>query len=259
MNDSSLTGLQAVSAHATIPAIPVALGQARWGGQTEFLDTLQVSVIGDEPPRFSVRAQAAGRAEESAYLAGVEEIGLQLSAASSPSRFNVQTWERILTMVEYPEHAIVPLLRTMRQGASIDPSPEELLGPCSVSRNHGSLYAHVPFVATKLGKQLHAATLMRWPVGSTPHVIAPLGVVAKFKKFADSTAHEKWLAVHRGELQRLSAIDLEACLRGQWAGTLTVDAPLPTPPCPVGSFSERLIHDARQGINDRGEPPPWSS
>jgi hypothetical protein len=256
MNNSSLAGLQAVIAHATIPAAPVALGQARWGGQTEFLDTLQVSVIGDEPPRFSVRAQAAGRAEESAYLAGVEEIGLQLSAASSPSRFNVQTWERILTMVEYPEHALVPLLQAMRQGASIDPSPEELLGPCSISRNHGSLYAHVPFVATKLGKQLRAATLMRWPDGSTPHVVAPLGVVTKFKKFADSMAHEKWLGVHCNKLQRLSATDLEACLQGHWTGVLSVNAPLPTPPQPVGSFSERLIHDARQGINDRGEPPP---
>jgi hypothetical protein len=256
MNDSSLAGLQAVSAHTTISAAPVALGQARWGGQTEVLDKLRVSAIGAEPPRFSMRARAAGLMEEAAYLMRVEEIGLQLSAASSPSRFNVETWERILTMVNYPEHALVLLLRAMRHGASIDPNPEELLGPRSVLGNHGSLYAHVPFVATKLGKQLRAATLMQWPDGSTPHVVAPLGVVAKFKKFADSMVHEKWLAVHRNELQRVSAIDLKACLQGEWTGVLTVDAPLPTPPQPVGSFSERLIHDARQGINDRGEPPP---
>jgi hypothetical protein len=222
----------------------------------EAVGQFQVCVVGEEPPRFSARARAAGRPDEAARLEELEEIGMRLSAASSQSRFNPETWERILRMACYPEYALGPLLRLIRRGASVDPRPDEPLGPSVISRNHGSLYGHIPFAREKIAKQLQAATLMKWPDGSAPHVVAPLGVVAKFKRFTDHVAYERWQKVHSHHLKLLAAMDFEACKNGNWNGELTVDAAWPTPPRPEGKFSERLIHDARFGINDRGEPPP---
>jgi hypothetical protein len=216
----------------------------------------QVCVVGEEPVRFSVRAHAAGRVEEAKYLKNIEDIGIHLSEMSNPSRFDPIVWERVLKMAFYPDDALPPLLQLIHRGASIDPDPAGLLGPPSLSQNHGSLYGHVPFVEGKIKKQLAAMTLMPWPNGSLPHVVAPLGVVAKFKRFADHLAYERWQDFHRRHLKALASQDLEACQRGKRSGELTLAEPWPTPPRPEGKFSERLIHDARQGINDRGDPPP---
>ena len=255
MKDSSSSSFRAAVAHSTIPAEPVSIGRAAWGGNSVTVQGLEVGIVGAEPQRFSVRARLAGNLEEAAYLEHLEIIGLQLSAASTPSRFDAAKWEQVLRMVNYPEQALHRLLHAINVGASIDPSPESVLGKRSVSCNHGSLYAHVPFVAAKLQKQIQAGTLMPWPTGSTPHIVAPLGVVTKFKRFADSVTYERWQDAQGGYLKRLAAADFAASQQGGYNGELKLNAPAPTPPRPFGHFSERLIHDARSGINDRGEPP----
>jgi hypothetical protein len=254
MNDSSAASLLVV--HSSIPQQPVAVGRAAWGGRSELLDVFQVCVVGEEPVRFSVRAQAAGRVEEAEYLKNIEDIGVHLSEMSSPSRFDPIVWERVLKMAFYPDHALLPLLQLICRGASIDPDPAGLLRPPSLTQNHGSLYVHIPFVVGKMEKQLKARTLMVWPNGSLPHVVAPLGVVAKFKRFADHVAYERWQDFHRRHLKSLALQDMDACQRDNRSGKLMLAAPWPTPPQPEGKFSERLIHDARHGINDRGDPPP---
>lgn len=254
MTNSSAASL--LLRHSSIPLQPVTVGCAAWGGQSELVDAFKVSVVGDEPLRFSARAHAAGRMEEAEYLRGIEEIGMRLSEMSSPSRFDPSVWERILKMASYPEYALPPLLQLIHRGASIDPNPQEVLGPPSLTQNHGSLYGHIPFVVGKMERQLTARTLIAWPNGSLPHLVAPLGVVAKFKRFADHVAYERWQDFHRRHLKSLALQDLEACQRDNRSGELMLGAPWPTPPRPEGKFSERLIHDARHGINDRGDPPP---
>src|SRR5262245_42184778 len=145
MNDSSSASPRVASTSHSIPAAPVALGAAMWGGPLQDpACQFQVCVVGEEPPRFSARARTAGRPDEAARLEELEEIGMRLLAVSSPSRFNPETWERILRMACYPEHALGPLLRLIRRGASVDPRPDEPLGPPIMSRNHGSLYGHIP-------------------------------------------------------------------------------------------------------------------
>jgi hypothetical protein len=261
MNDSSSLRPQDLSdvlvqGHVSIPSRLVAIGAAAWGGAPRQAGPFEVSVMSEEPERFSARAKAAGRLDEARELEMLEGIGMLLSAQSAPSRFNPEQWERVLRVAGYPEHALGPLLRAIRQGASIDPDPTTPLGPAVYLPNHASLYAHIPFVLAKLGKQITARTLMAWPDGCRPHVVAPLGVVAKFKTYADHVAHNKWLHCHNAELRGMANRDVTARQGGSSGdGVLRVDGRVPTPPRPSGSVTERLIHDARQGVNDRGEPP----
>lgn len=255
MNDS-FPGLRVVQ-HSTIPATAIALGRASWGGNdgAEALH-LQVAIPVPAPTRFSERARLARDWEAAAHLQKLEHIGEVLASKSAPSCFKPEIWEQVLTAAHYPEMALRRVLEAVRHGLSIDPRPDAVLGPPLFMRNHASLYAHIPFVQTKLQKQLNAHTLMVWPQGSSPHCVMPLGVVTKFKSYEDKVAYDKWESGNRKHLQRLADADLGNCLQGRQAKALAFDGVPPAPPRPKGQFTERIIHDARFGINDRGDPPP---
>lgn len=255
MNDS-FPGLR-VAQHSTIPASPVALGRAPWGGndgpQTPHL---QVAIPVLAPTRFSERAHLAGDQAGAAHLRKLERIGEAMAIKSAPGRFMPEIWEQVLTTAHYPEMALGRVLAAIRNGLSIDPQPDAVLGLPLFMRNHASVYAHIPFVQTKLQKQLTGRTLMVWPQGPPPHCVLPLGVVTKFKSYEDKVAYDRWERGNLKHLQYLADVDFGNCQKGQQANVLAFDGVPPTPPRPKGQFTERIIHDARFGINDRGEPPP---
>ncbi len=211
---------------------------------------------GPEPMRFSERARILGRYEEAEELYRTEAIGIDLASRAAPSLFSAARWRAVLEWAHYPQDTLEAVIASMRVGVSIDPSPEEPLQPASFSENHGSLYGHLPFVAEKLERQFAEGTLASWPPGPMPHVVAPLGVVVKHKTHADSITFKAWERANSRRLADAASVDKAACASVSREARLRPELmSVPTPPVATGAFSQRIIHDARFGINDRGEPP----
>ena len=115
MNDS-FPGLRVVQ-HSTIPASPVALGRAPWGGNdAPQMPRLQVAIPVLAPTRFSERAHLAGDQAGAAYLRKLERIGEAMAFKSAPSRFKPEIWEQVLTTAHYPEMALGRVLAAIRDG-----------------------------------------------------------------------------------------------------------------------------------------------
>ena len=239
------------------------LGHGKWGGApvgagagTGKQELFVPSCPGPEPMRFSERARALGRMQEADELAKIEDIGMDLATRAAPSLFSVPRWRAVLEWARYPPETLEAVLEAMQVGVSIDPCPQEPLQPAIFSENHGSLYGHLPFVNEKLSRQLADGTLAPWPPGSMPHVVAPLGVVVKHKTYADGITFKAWERANVRRLAEAAAIDHAACLSDKRGATLRPELfVLPELPAATGAFSQRIIHDARFGINDRGEPP----
>ncbi len=152
----------------------------------------------------------------------------------------------------------MPLLHALRHGASIDPAPTALLGPPRVDKNHNSLYAQLPLVAAKLAKQRNAGTLATWSSRDTmPHVVAPLGTVTKLASFVDQQNFDDWQRRNKASFAAASNADYQAFTRD--ATVSVAELNLPLPPQTAGAASVRIIHDARFGINDRGEAPTFAA
>jgi hypothetical protein len=120
--------------------------------------------------------------------------------------------------------------------------------------NHASLYTHLPQVSAKLQRQRDAGTLVEWRRRDTmPHVVAPLGTVKKLETYADQQNFEDWERLHKACFAAVSNADFEAFERGTTINAASLNVPMP--PQPAGAASLRIIHNARFGINDRGEAP----
>ena len=206
--------------------------------------------------RFSARARLAGDATLAARLEAVEAVGIELAARAAPSRFHPGRWFAVLQWAGYPSEALHGLMSAMATGATIDPQPDALFQHFLRALNHASLYAHIPFVAARLQRQLDEGTLLPWPSDHWPFVVAPLGVVVKHKDFAEHTAFKVWERANAWRLAKAAAVDAELCNVTKHTLRLSPEEfPVLTPPGTHGAVSERLIHDARLGINDRGSPP----
>ncbi len=246
--------------HSTIPTAPVVLGLAKWPVARRMTLTLDFTpaIAPPIPLRFSARAAEAGLMAEAIRLRASEDEAIHICAAAAPPRFSPAAWEVVLKETGYPVDARIALLHALRHGASIDPAPTAQLAPPRVDKNHNSLYTHLPLVTGKLAKQGNAGTLMTWPRRDVmPHVVAPLGTVTKFESFADEQNFEDWERAHKASFAAASNADLEAFERG---ATINVaDLNMPAPPQTTGASSIRIIHDARFGINDRGEAPTFAA
>jgi hypothetical protein len=244
--------------HAMIPASPVVLGVAKWPVARRSALGLTPAIVPPIPLRFSARAAAVGLMAEATRLRASEDEAIRICAAAAPPRFSPAAWEVVLTETGYPEEALIALLHALCHGASIDPAPTALLGPPRVDKNHNSLYTHLPLVTEKLAKQRNACTLMTWPSRDVmPCMVAPLGTVTKFEKFADQQNFDEWQRLNKAAFAAASNADFEAFERGTTVNV--ADLNMPVPPQTTGASSTRIIHDARVGINDRGEAPTFAA
>ncbi len=248
-----------IKPHSTIPAAAVVLGAAKWpvARRTALLG-FTPAIAPQIPPRFSARAAAVGLTAEAARLRASEDEAVRICSAAARPRFSPAAWNVVLVETGYPEEARLALMNALRYGASIDPAPSDLLGPSRVDKNHASLYSHLPQVSAKLQKQRDAGTLVEWSRRDVmPHVVAPLGTVTKFEIYADQRNFEDWERSNKACLAAASAADFEAYERGTTVDAVSLD--VPRPPQPSGAASLRIIHDARAGINDRGEAPSFAA
>ncbi len=243
----------------TIPTTAVILGVAKWPGERRTAEqpARTLAIAPDIPARFSDRAAEAGLLEAAAELRASENVAIRLCGAAAKPRFSVARWSVVLVETGYPDSALRPLLHALQQGVSIDTAPNRVLGPRQWDHNHASLYAHVATVEAKLSKQRAAGTLIAWPRDSEarPHVVAPLGTVSKFKLYSDEKQFGAWLKDNKQQLTDAAKEDWNAFCQNE---PLKVEMlSVPKPPAPQGPESVRIIHDARFGINDRGEPPSF--
>jgi hypothetical protein len=241
-----------------IPEAAVALGIAQWPAAHRIGLGFEPAIAPPIPLRFSARAAQQGLLDEARSLFASEEEAIRLCAAAAPPRFSAAKWEAVLKEVGYPELALNALLRALNQGASIDPAPSKLLGPVLLSSNHGSLYTHLPEVQAKLEKQWAIGTLAAWERRDVmPRVVAPLGTVTKFGLYADEERFDEWRRDNKGLLAKAAEKDMEAFRNG--TRLVESDLSVPRPPEAKEKTSVRVIHDARHGINDRGEAPSFGA
>lgn len=209
------------------------------------------------PERFSTRAASYGDTTGARKLEFMEAVAeLLVRSQCRRSLFDVGQWESALTEARYPRAALEGVLHAIRWGATIDPAPELPLREPIHLANHSSIFQNVQFVRDAIHKQFQERTMYEWPAQiegqaiPKPHAISPIGLVVKHEMLEDEKAFNQWIARNSGTLTEAAARDA----RGESADWVVKHLePLPTP---KGKRTWRIIHDARVGVNDRGEPPP---
>lgn len=205
------------------------------------------------PARFSSRALACGDQEAAAALRLQETAGERLASVAQPSKLNIATWEQLLRASGYPETHLNRLLASMQQGASIDPGGDlPLSHKPRASPNHLSTFGHAETVEGKLASQVSSGSLAVWDAEFPPLVISPLGLVQKFATVQDERLAAEWEIRQKRALVAAQAHDTRA-------NRERIQIPLSrlgAPRAPQLDSKLRLIHDARFGINDRGDAPP---
>jgi hypothetical protein len=205
------------------------------------------------PARFSVRAALAGDAEGAAHLQVLEQACIRAAEHAAPSPFVTAVWQSVLEAFNYPKHALDALISALVFGVSIDPAPDAQLGLPLRLPNHASAFAQASTVHRKVAEQLAAKTLVAWPANVEAHIVSPLGTVSKFESVVDERAFEAWRRSNASAFTAAAASD--AAARDARQPIELASLALPSPPAPLKGVKVRVIHDARERVNDRGAAP----